>query len=125
MVGLGEGGNNRAELLSLKILLIFAAEKGCINLKVFGDSLNVINWVKRIQACRDLVLQNILLSLWDVIDSYDLIICTHVYRENNCQADAASKDGLQMDAGVWKIKERLDDVVFEYYHCPFIEGVAI
>ena len=30
-----------------------------------------------------------------------------------------------MDAGVWKIKERLDDVVFEYYHCPFIEGVVI
>ena len=51
MVGLGEGGTNRAELLSLKILLIFAAEKGCRNLKVFGDSLNVINWVKRIQSC--------------------------------------------------------------------------
>ena len=57
MARLGEGGNNRAELLSLKILLIFVAEKGCKNLKVFGDSLNVINWVKRIQACRDLFLQ--------------------------------------------------------------------
>ena len=41
--GLGEGRNNRAELLSLKLLLIFAAEKGCNNLKVFVDSLNVIN----------------------------------------------------------------------------------
>ena len=41
--GLGEGSNNRAELLSLKLLLIFAAEKGCSNIKFHGDSLNVIN----------------------------------------------------------------------------------
>ena len=125
MVGLGEGGNNRAELLSLKILLIFATEKGCRNLKVFGDSLNVINWVMRIQACRDLILQNILLSIWDIINSFDSISCTHVYRENNCQADTASKAGLQLDTGVWKIKEQLDDDVSEFYHRPFIEGVAI
>ena len=85
----------------------------------------MINWVKRIQACRDLFLQNILLSIWDIIDSYDSIICTHIYRENNCQADAASKEGLQMDVGVWKIKEWLDDAFFEYYHRPFIEGVSI
>ena len=39
--------------------------------------------------------------------------------------DLASKEGLQLDTGVWKIKEWLDDVVFEYYHRPFIEGVAI
>ena len=43
IVGLGESGNNRVELLSLKLLLILAAEKGCNNLNVFGDSLNVIN----------------------------------------------------------------------------------
>ena len=52
--GLGEGSNKCVELLSLKLLLIFAAEKGCSNIKVYGDSLNVINWVKRIQTCRDL-----------------------------------------------------------------------
>ena len=82
----------------------------------------MINWVKRIQACRDLFLQNILLSIWDIIDSYDSIICTHVYRENNCQADTASKEGLQLVAGAWKIKERLEDVVSEFYHHPFIKG---
>ena len=59
------------------------------------------------------------------MDSFDVITCTHVYRENNCQVDSASKEGLQLDAGVWKIKERLEDPVFEYYHHPFIEGVVI
>ena len=122
MAGLGEGGNNRAELLSLKILLLFAAEKGCRSLKVFGDSLNVINWVKRIQACKDLLLQKILLTIWDIIDSFESFTCSHVYRENNSQADTASKEGLQLVAGVWKIKERLEDVVSEFYHCPFIEA---
>ena len=125
ITGLGEGGNNRVELLSLKLLLIFAAKKGCINLKVFGDSLNVINWVKRIQSCRDLLLQHILLSIWDVMDSFDLITCTHVYKENNCQADSTSKEGLQLYAGVWKIKERLDDVVSQFYHRAFIEGAVV
>ena len=44
--GLGAGNNNRVELLSLQLLLIFAAEKGCRTLHIFSDSLNVINWVK-------------------------------------------------------------------------------
>ena len=109
----------------MKILLIFVAEKGCRSLKVFGDSLNVINWIKKIQACRDLFLQNILLNIWDIIESFDSFTCSHVYREKNCQADTASKEGLQLVAGVWKIKERLEDVVTEYYHRPFIEGVDI
>ena len=48
-MGLGVGSNNFVELLSLKLLLIFPAEKGCSTIKVFGGSLNVINWIKRIQ----------------------------------------------------------------------------
>ena len=43
VAGLGEGSNNFAELLSLKLLLIFVAEKGYRTIEVFGDSLNVIN----------------------------------------------------------------------------------
>ena len=60
IAGLGEGSNDHAKLLSLKLLLIFAVEKGCRTLKVFGGSLNVINWIKKIQLCRDLRLENIL-----------------------------------------------------------------
>ena len=70
ITGLGEGSNNRAELLSLQLLLFFAAEKGCRTIRIFGDSLNVINWVKRIQTCSDLQLGNILLSIWDMVESF-------------------------------------------------------
>ena len=124
ITGLGEGSNNRVELLSLQLLLIFAAEKGCRTIQIFGDSLNVINWVKRIQTCSNLLLGNILLSIWEVMESFDLITFIHVYRENNCQADSASKEGLLLDPGVWKVKERLGDVAFEYYHRPFFDVVV-
>ena len=50
MMGLGEGSNNYVELFSLKLLLIFAAEKGCRSFNVFGDSMNVINWIKKTQV---------------------------------------------------------------------------
>ena len=49
MVGLGEGSNNSTELLRLKIILMFATEKGCSSLNVCGDSMNVINWINGIQ----------------------------------------------------------------------------
>ena len=113
MTGLGEGSNNFAELLSLKLLLIFAVDKGCRSLKVYGDLLNVINWIKRIQHCRDLRLENILLSILAVIDSYDSFTCEHVYRENNLQEKIASKARLKLATGQWKIKERIDNTFYE------------
>jgi len=40
--GLGNGTNNYFELLALKLLILFAVEKGCRTLQVFGDSLDII-----------------------------------------------------------------------------------
>ena len=45
VVGLGGGSNNFAELMSLKLLLVFAAKKGHRNMNFMGDSMNVINWI--------------------------------------------------------------------------------
>lgn len=42
--GLGRGTNNYTELLSLKLVLLFATEKGCRQLQIFRDSLVIINW---------------------------------------------------------------------------------
>ena len=95
-MGLGEDSNNFAELLNLKILIIFATEKGCRTLVCFGDSMNVINWVKKTQVCRHLGLENILISIAELIGSLDSFSCSHVYRENNREADMASKEGLPL-----------------------------
>ena len=91
-MGLGEGNNNYAELYSLKLLLIFATKKGCRSLNVFGDSMNVINWILKTQMCINLRLDNIFSSILDILEGYDSFSCIHVYRENNREADEASKD---------------------------------
>ena len=81
----------------------------------------MINWIRRIQQCRDLRLENILLSILTIIDTFESFSCEHVYRERNCEVELASKGGLQLATGLWKIKERLDNTVYEFFHRPFIE----
>jgi ribonuclease HI len=44
--GLGTRSNNYAELMSLKLLIAFAIENECHSFIVFGDSMNVINWIR-------------------------------------------------------------------------------
>ena len=104
-MGLGAGNANYAEMLSLKLLLIFAAEKGCRALNVFGDSMNVINWTMGTQMCRNLLLTNMLATISDIIGSFDSFSCRHVYREVNREADKASKEGLRLTKGQWKVFE--------------------
>ena len=124
MVGLWEVINNYVELLNLKLLLIFSPQRGCRTLNVCGDSMNVINWIKGIQICGNLRLANILSSIEAFLETYDSFSCRHVYRENNKEAEKASEEGLQLTIGQWKIRELLDGTIHEYYHRPFIEGVA-
>jgi ribonuclease HI len=45
-IGLGPGTNNFFELMSLKLLLLFTGEKGIWSIQLFGNSTNVINWVR-------------------------------------------------------------------------------
>lgn len=66
-VGLGEGSNKFAELLSLKLRLIFAAEKGCRNINIYGDSMNVINWKRGIHQCKNLRVSNLLTSIREIL----------------------------------------------------------
>jgi len=119
--GLGDGTNNYAELMSLKLLLIFAEEKGCKKLSVFGDSLNVINWISRTQECRNVRLEILISSIRLILHSYENFSCRHVYRENNTEADRASKAGLRMALGDWKVVETKNGLSQEYYHRPFID----
>lgn len=45
----------------------------------------------------------------------------HIFRENNAEADAASKEGLTLGDGIWKIAESLNGNVQVFFHRPFIE----
>jgi len=48
-MGMGRVTNNYAELLVLKLLLLFSKEKKIYHIQNFGDSMNVINWERKHQ----------------------------------------------------------------------------
>jgi hypothetical protein len=70
--GLGSGTNNYAELMSLKLLIVFAIEKGCRILKVYGDSLNVINWIKGTQRCLNTRLARLVEDIQRLQTNFDI-----------------------------------------------------
>ena len=107
--------------MSLKLLLVFATEKGCRNLNFMGDSMNAVNWINGTQQCKNIRLASILLSTKEVLKSFDAYSCRHIYRENNKEAYKALKEGLQLAMGHCKIKEHQEGSILELYHRPFIE----
>ena len=86
-----------------------------------GDSSNVINWMNGTQLCSNIRLENILLIAREILDTFDEFTCRHIFRENNREADLASKAGLQLVMGQWQIKEHINGIILDYFHRPFIE----
>jgi ribonuclease HI len=119
--GLGMGTNNYAELMSLKLLIAFAIEKDCHSLNVFGDSMNVINWIRGTQRCINTRLATIVEDINFLQTSFDSLTCRHVYRERNKEADRRSKEGVHLALGQWKVTEVHNEHVQEYLHQPFLE----
>jgi ribonuclease HI len=119
--GFGTGTNNYVELMSLKLLIAFAIEKGCHSLNVFGDSLNVINWIKGTQRCTNTRLATLVEDIFRLQTSFDSLIFQHVYRENNKEADRRSKEGVHLAMGQWKVTKYQNDQAQEYLHQSFLE----
>ena len=103
--GLGIGTNNFTELMSYKLLIGFALEKGCRRLKIYGDSLNVINWIKGTQRCLNIRLAILVEDIKHLQTNFEFIDCQHVYREKNKELDKRSKEGIGLGVGQWKIVE--------------------
>lgn len=70
-MGLGLGTNNYAELIALKLLLNFVGGKGIRSLRILGDSMVVINWVKKTQNCHNIRLLPILEEVFIILASYE------------------------------------------------------
>jgi len=119
-IGLGEGSNNFAEILSLKALLAFALEQNVKDITIYGDSMNVINWTKGTQRCINLNLENLLEDVLLLKSSFETCTCHHIYRTQNQAADQESKRGLLLDNGQWKITEFHGAQSSAIYHEPLI-----
>jgi len=118
-IGLGEGSNNYAEILSLKLLLAFATEQNIKDITIYGDSKNVINWTKGTQRCINIILQNLLEDVLMLVSSFETFSCHHIYRAQNQAADQESKKGLLLSKGQWKITEFHGAQTSDIIHEPF------
>jgi ribonuclease HI len=104
-MGLGPGTNNRAELMALKLLLLFVVDKNISSLQIFGDSLLVISWIQKTQRCHNILLAPLIEEIFRILIAFDTYSIRHVYRERNREADALSKQGLQIAMGQWECIE--------------------
>ena len=102
---------------------MFAREKNCTHLQMFGDSIIVINWINKVQFCHSVFLNSILVETQRLLEELDTFSCRHVYREQNVEVHQLSKLGLTLPHGQWKILEQNNENFHEYYHRPFIEGL--
>jgi ribonuclease HI len=105
-MGLGSGTNNYVELMALKLLLLFTREKGIQQIHIFGDSMNVINWARKHQTCHNIFLCPILEEIFRLMDTFDTLVISHVYRDRNMVADSLSKEGLLLSLGQWHITKK-------------------
>ena len=101
--GLGEGTNNKVELLALYMLLIFAHEKEIQVIQIFGDSMLVTNWINNAQQCHNIHLTPILEEVSQLKSTFNLITFNHIYREQNTETDWCSKEAVGVLHPSWEI----------------------
>jgi len=108
MVGLGNGTNNRAELLSLWTLLWIAKRLECTELQVLGDSLTIIDWVNQKATIQNTALTHWYLRTVELKETFTCITIQHHHREHNQMVDSLSKQGLLLGEGIIMVKEISD-----------------
>lgn len=115
-MGLGEGTNNYAELITLHHLLHFSLGHNCMDLNIYGDSKIIVNWFNNITVCHSHTLSNILNEVNLFKAQFNSISCQHIYREHNCNADRLSKEATVLPGGEWMIQEHRGSNEYRYYH---------
>eukprot|EP00253_Pinus_taeda_P036198 PITA_36198 len=118
-VGLGLGSNDFAELAALHLLMCWSLQKNILRIQIYGDSMNVINWVNGKSICQNQILKVVLDEILSLKSHFNNISFCHIYREKNTIADQLSKTGLQQVLGSWSIEEMRQGQTFHSQLPPF------
>eukprot|EP00253_Pinus_taeda_P008941 PITA_08941 len=119
-VGIGTGSNNFAELTALKLLLCWLIHRHIFTIQIFGDSLNVINWVNGNSRCQNYMLRPLLDEIMILKQSFNGFFLEHIYRNRNEDADKLSKEALLQDLGAWKVTENQAGHIQEHRQPPYV-----
>lgn len=122
-VGLGQGTNNYAELVALRLLMCWSLQMNILSIQIFGDSMNVIKWVNGKAICQNQILKSTLDDILSLKSHFNSISICHIYRDKNSSADELSKTGLQQVLGSWSIEELRQGQSFHSQLPPFAPPV--
>ena len=84
----------RGGLLSLWILLQFTSRLGLDDIQIYGDSRVVIDWAKNIHGINIIILSTWLKKTREMINCFQNILFSHIFREQNMQVDLLSKSAV-------------------------------
>jgi len=118
-IKLGRGTNNFAELSTAKHIIHFAIQKQCSHLQLYGDSQIVCNWLNNTSNCHAFSLRHILEETKRLISTFESFKCSHIYREQNTEADQLSKEAVLNQSDDWLIQEVIDGTFYQRYHRPY------
>jgi len=104
-VGLGEGTNTKAELLSLWALLWTAKHLQCEEIQIYGDSMAIIDLINGRTDLRNMALEHWYHRTLSLKNSFTNISLVHHYRDFNVTADKLSKEALTLEEGSLLLKE--------------------
>jgi len=88
---LGHGTNNEAEYLSLIELCDNLEELEIKNIKIYGDSLLVVNQVNSVWKARDIRMESFKITVLDLLKPVPNWTLTHVRRNMNMLADSLTR----------------------------------
>jgi len=93
---LGKQTNNYAECFAMTLGITEASNREIKNLVVEGDSMLVINHLKKKWKVNNKNLKNLYLSINQILERFDNISFKHIYRNYNKRADELANIGVTM-----------------------------
>ena len=95
----GRGSNTKYELLYISCLSKFASTLGIDILKIYGDSLVIVNWEKKSFSLHVISLFRWCWRIEYLLASFHVMNIDHIFREHNTNADSISKEALGEEEG--------------------------
>ena len=103
--------NNMAELTALWCLLYWAQTLHIKEMRIFGDSLLIIDWLLGKAVINAHNLTHRCYRIKELIKQFDLLNFEHIYRVHNMEADSLSKKGIGCPEGILQIEEILGGMI--------------
>lgn len=105
--------------MALKLVLKLAQELGVTQLQIYGDSMLVIQWMRKEIAVRNFTLHPLYDEVLNLLTYFSHTSLSHIYRDRNRLADGLSKAGVGLERGTWIITEIQNGHTEEYNHEPW------